>query len=170
MAPGITAPLPIELTVEDWEGFDLVLKVGAVPADGDRAGRLLCKELTLRQRDDGPPVTSDALRAVPVATLMRSAGLGALLASQPHSGGGVEMFPLVLDSETVDRVRALGPVRDSLQEVARVYRLALVLGDPPTRAVEATFGLPRSTAGRWVGLAREQGFLGVAEGPGKAGG
>lgn len=169
VAEGLAVPVPTEVTVDDWEGFDLTLVIGATPAQGDCAGRLHCQELTVRQREGGPPVTSEAIRSVPVATLMRRAGLNSLLTVN-RGGSSTSFSPFELTNETVERLRALGPVRESLEWVARLYRLALVLGDPPTRTVEASFGLPRSTAGRWVALAREQGLLGAAEGPGKAGG
>jgi hypothetical protein len=57
------------------------------------------------------------------------------------------------------RIRITG---EYLAEVARVYREAFDRGDPPTLAVQASFGLSRSTAGRHVGLAREGKFLNPA--------
>jgi hypothetical protein len=51
-----------------------------------------------------------------------------------------------------------------LQQVAEVYRLAWEAGNPPTAAVEKYFSKSHSTAARWVGLAREQGFLGKPNG------
>ncbi|MGI8868763.1 MAG: hypothetical protein ACR2F6_07920 [Mycobacteriales bacterium] len=75
-----------------------------------------------------------------------------------------------LSDEDIARLKAAGPTEDTLKWVARSYRLALILGEPPTRAVERDLRVPRSTAGRWVALARERGHLGAAEGAGKAGG
>lgn len=171
VAEGLAVAVPTATSVDDWEGFDLTLTIGAIPAKGSRVGRLVCQELTVRQRDGGPPVTSEAIRSMPVATLMRHAGLNSLLTANHSSNGDSTSFsPFELTSETAERLRALGPARESLEWVARIYRLALVLREPPTRTVETTFRLPRSTAGRWVALAREQGLLGAAEGPGKAGG
>ena len=66
-------------------------------------------------------------------------------------------------------VAAAGPTDEALWWVAHIYRLALVKGDAPTKRYEL-MALPTSTAGRWVTLARQRGFLGPAEGPGKAGG
>jgi hypothetical protein len=51
-----------------------------------------------------------------------------------------------------------------LREVAEVYRLAWEAGKPPTVAVADHFNKSRSTAARWVGFAREQGFLGKSDG------
>lgn len=51
-----------------------------------------------------------------------------------------------------------------LQEVAEVYRRAWESGKPPTLAVREHFHKSQSTAARWVGMARAQGYLGKANG------
>jgi len=50
-----------------------------------------------------------------------------------------------------------------LKDVARVYRSAWEPGEAPTWAVAKHFHKSHSTAGRWVGLARERGYLGKAD-------
>jgi hypothetical protein len=169
LAAGLAVESPIQLNVEDWEGFDLELLVAAVPPDGDRTGRVVCQSLTVRQRAGGPPVTTEVIRSVPVARLTRGvvAEHWQTVDVREHE---VSFADARLTEEIAARLREQGPTRESLTWVARAYRLALVLGDPPTQAVERGLGLPRSTAGRWVALARQEGFLGAAEGPGKAGG
>jgi hypothetical protein len=169
LAPGLAAESPIRLEVTDWEGFDLELLVAAVPGQDDRAGRFVCEALTVRQRAGGLPVTSEVLRGVPVATLIR--GVGSRYWQTVDVGEQqISFTDARLTDEIAARLREQGPTSESLTWVARAYRLALVLGDSPTQAVEQGLGLPRSTAGRWVALARQQGLLGAAEGPGKAGG
>ncbi len=147
-------------------GYDVEVTVA------HQAGRLVAQELTVRQRDGGPPVTSEALRAIPVAAITKRAVSFALEVKTTGSGDSTltEMSPLWLVPETIERLRSNGPTPETLGFVAQVYRLALLVGDAPTRAVETTFGLPRSTAGRWVAMARRAGLLSEAEGPGKAGG
>lgn len=54
--------------------------------------------------------------------------------------------------------------------VAHFYRLGYAISYGPTKQVAESLGLKRSTAGRWVGMARERGYLEPAEEPGKAGG
>lgn len=51
-----------------------------------------------------------------------------------------------------------------LRDVAQVYREAWRRGSAPTKAVSQHFGVSHSTAARWVGLAREAGDLGPADG------
>jgi len=55
---------------------------------------------------------------------------------------------------------------DHYRQVAQVYMEAADNGDPPTRAVEQHFDVPRPTAGRWVAVARRAGHLRPAGRPG----
>lgn len=179
LAPGLIAP-EFATGRRRWEAFKLALTVRAVPGRHGRAGRFVCYELDLQQLDDGPAVTSEALRRLPVAAMVRE--LAAALWTQTgnpdrdaarwaeESPEAVGRWRLRLGTEEYERIRDQGPTAEALAWVAHAYRLALVLGDPPTQAVERLLGLPRSTAGRWVTLARAQGHLGAAEGAGRAGG
>lgn len=170
IAPGIATESPIRWYVNDWEGYDLELDVTAEPAVGERAGHLFCQSLTVRQREGGPPVTSEGIRAVPIATLVRQVASTEFLAIEEANDNAFALSDRTLDDQAVARIKREGPTDEALRWVAFAYRIALVLGEPPTRAVEKGLRLPRSTAGRWVSLARERGYLGEAEGPGKAGG
>ena len=62
-----------------------------------------------------------------------------------------------------------GPSEEDLRIIAMVYQVAYATGTPPTKAVMLRAGVPRSTAGRWIRMARERGLLGPAT-PRKAGG
>lgn len=65
--------------------------------------------------------------------------------------------------EDVKTIIADGPTDDALRLVASAYRLSYVAGDPPARSVQRLLGIPRSTTGRWIMLARKRGFLGPTE-------
>ena len=55
------------------------------------------------------------------------------------------------------------PITDEhLGSVATIYRAAVEQGDPPTQAVADAMHAARSTAARWVMLARKRNFLGKA--------
>ncbi len=165
VAPGIAFPAEVTVTAEDCQGYDVVIVV--VPA----AGRLVARSVEVRQRDDGPPVTGEAIRAVPVAGLVRQASGHVLSVDSTHPDGQAhQLSRRTIDKAGVERLRQAGPTDETLDWVAYIYRLALMLGTPPTGTVERDLELPRSTAGRWVAMARERGFLGQSEGPGKAGG
>jgi hypothetical protein len=130
----------------------------------------VCRSLTVKQRDGGQAVTTEAIRSVPVTTLVRGVGARCWKVIDSVDALGMTASDRRLDEQTAERFRREGPTDEALGWVGRSYRMALVLGDPPTRAVENALELPRSTAGRWVAAARRQGFLGAAEGKGKAGG
>jgi hypothetical protein len=193
IAPGLAATKDIAVTVEDFSGFDLQLDLEAQRGEADRAGQFVCVRLEVRRRG-GLPVTTEAVRSIPVAAIVRQAvraHVGAVDIGQPEDGPvadallgkgepagerkshGRRGHTVMLRSPPWDlaqRAQLEGPSHDVLFWVAYVYRRAAVLGDRPTKAVESTFQLPRSTAGRWVAMARRHGHLGAAERPGKAGG
>jgi len=165
VAPGLTASSQSSTTFDDVEGYDIELMVGFEASDGEHTSRPTCDLLQIRRRPGGPPVTLAGIRAVPVGELTKSAAAGALMGVE-GVGDGTRMSWLVMPKDIGSR----GPTEDALRWVATIYRVALVLGDSPTKAVREAFDLAQSTAGRWVALARKRGFLGSAEGPGKVGG
>lgn len=48
---------------------------------------------------------------------------------------------------------------EMLEQVASTYRSAFAQGKAPTKAVAASFGVSHSSAARWVGRARDEGYL-----------
>ena len=62
-----------------------------------------------------------------------------------------------------------GPSDEDLRTVAALYQVAYATGQAPTKLVMNRLDLPRSTASRWVRMARDRGLLGPAT-PRKAGG
>ena len=56
-----------------------------------------------------------------------------------------------------------------LEKAAEVYRAALDAGDRPAAAVADHFAVEQRTAGKYIALARDKGFLGPSLGRGRAG-
>jgi len=150
------------VAVRGWT-HDVDVRVGVVE------GRLAATHVEARQRDDGPPVTGEVLREVPVARLVNYAK-HTVKVRRPHEGGGYESGPAWPSVEEGEYVARHGLDDETMRIVARAYRVAYLIGQPPTKTVERLFDLPRSTAGRWVAAAREHGYLSASRGPGKAGG
>jgi len=161
VAPGLAMPRLVTVRVEDCNGYDVEVDVAP------QGGRLAAVEARVSQRSGGPAVTGEGLRSVPVAALTKHAARHVL--TYQEKDGYTEMSPRVLTPEMLEDIRDAGPTRKTLEWVAYLYRVAVLMGEPPTRTVETTLQLPRSTAGRWVSLARQEGHLRPAEGPGKAG-
>jgi hypothetical protein len=159
LAPGIAAPSPITLYVDSWEDvYDLEITVVAVAASEDKLGRFECSGVAVRQRPDGPAVTGELLRKIPIARYIRGVGTEWWQTYSRH-GQEISFADERLTDEKVELLRLRGPVDETLQWVARAYQMAVILGDAPLRAVEKSLDVPRSTAGRWVALARERGYL-----------
>lgn len=170
IAPGLAVAPEVRVDCEDFDGFDLRLAVVAVPADGARAGHFECRQLEVRRRSGGPPVTTESLRSISLAGIIKRAAAGYVMRVDDTGGVGTTATSVNVSDQEIDRLREAGPTTETLAMVAYIYRLALVIGESPTKMVESWLQIPRSTAGRWVAAARSSGQLGTAEGPGRAGG
>jgi hypothetical protein len=141
LAPGFT----VEVRNERGLDFDLDLHARFVD------GRYVADALMIT-----PGITGERLRKVKVAELVYHGAIAITSGS-------------VLPPSELRQMRPEGPTDRVLEQVARVYRISLVVGYPhPVRDVEHSFGVPRPTASRWVQLARQRGFLRPAK-PGRAG-
>jgi hypothetical protein len=160
LVPKVTTVAVSGLTEPDYD-----VEVDVAP----QGGRLVVREVRVRQSAGGPPVTGEGLRAVPVASLAQWAArkVQRVISERPEE---MVTQPAGVHDEDVEYVKANGPTDRTLQIVAHTYRMALLMGRQPTKMTEEWLEIPRSTAGRWVASARTKGFLSAAEGPGKAGG
>jgi hypothetical protein len=146
-------PATLESTPKDDLDYDLRMTVDFV------AGKLVCTSLQANSREGGVPVTGEGLRAIPVARLVQQVISKVLLEVEPAKGGGAQFHSFRWPPEDF---AADGPTDEALGHVARVYRWAHAVGEPPVRTLEQ-LGLPRGTANRWVTLARQRGLLGKAK-------
>lgn len=144
----------------------LDVEIYVVPQDG----RLVAHEVRVRRQPDGPPVTGEAIRSIPVAALTQYAAREVLRIVSIAANGETTAVRAGVPEEQVQYVRDHGLTDKTIEIVAHTYRLALLMGNTPTKMVEEWLEIPRSTAGRWIATARERGLLGKTEGRGKAGG
>lgn len=161
----------VELRVTDEGDYDVSMVARY------EAGRRHCTELTVRARLGGRWVTSDGLRGLPVARMLREAEW-----QQPHllrrpgassRYGSGEGDSRAKGNAAYQRARRNAERQgrrritdEDLRRVAEVYRSAGSTGRPPTAAVEHELHLrTRAQAARWVRRAREEGFLNPAPGP-----
>lgn len=151
-----------QIRVRGWE-HDIDINISV------HDGRLIADRVDVRRHAGSPPVTSEVFRRLPVQMLVTNA------ANAVHYGGeSVDSsaafkaaWPTHPEAEYVARH---GLDDETLRVVARVYRVAYLVGQSPVKTIENLLKVPRSTAGRWVAAARGRGFLSEARGPGKAGG
>jgi Family of unknown function (DUF6214) len=173
LGPNLALPRAFTFGVEEERRYSLEADVEYEQPVGGRMGRFVCNRLTVKRREDGPPVTSEGLREIPVAAFLRVAVEARRIRIGPTIREGDKSTweltwagPITLS----ERARAGGgPGEEDLRAVADVYQLAYVTGGAPTKTVMQRLSLPRSTASRWIALARERGLLGPAT-PRKAGG
>jgi hypothetical protein len=149
-----------------------------------------CRRLDIDVSND-LEITGDFLRRIAVGRWLLEALLVAVekpsglddpqgdLAADLRAQGVTEIFRLPSDDERQSfreeyasktrRPRRGSPIsQEHLAEVAKRYREAAEKGDHPTQAVAREMNVARSTAARWVGLARRHGLLGPSL-PGRAG-
>ncbi len=149
---GLVTPSRLLLTVEDPEGYDLELEIAF---EGDR---YVCRELRMRQREGGPPVTGEALRDVTVRNYVRT-GIRLAVMKEEQAPDGTSVLRSALGRKPPKGLAKQGPTDEVLRWVAQIYGLAVALNEPPTKSVQDELGVSRATAGRWVAEARNRGLL-----------
>lgn len=122
----------------DWQDFRVEMDIEV------QSGRYRCTGFSLRQKADGPEVTSSALRSVPVARLVRNA-------ITPTDAPKVDKIVKKFNGRT--------PTDETLRSLAEVYTSAYFAGDAPKRAVAERFQISTSAASRWIARARAAGHL-----------
>jgi hypothetical protein len=151
------------------EGLPYRLELRVIHEDG----RFVVDQLTVKRKPGGPPLSTEGLRDIPVAALLRLAVESNVMRVGPTiRDGNTSSWELTWASplELSERAKGGGGPSDAdLQTVADLYHVAYATSQAPTKLVMNRLGLPRSTASRWIALARKRGLLGPAT-PRKAGG
>ena len=119
-----------------------------------------CVRFSAWTREDGTPVTSDGLRAIPIAAIVERVmaavvKFGAM--PERHSFSAQTSDPYVVWRAEESGRREMS--KEHLISVADVYSLALALGQNPLEVVADVLKASTSTAARWVRKAREHGML-----------
>lgn len=117
-----------------------------------QAGRYRGQTLTV-EAIEGREVTGEMLRTVRVKDVLRDAITRHMVD---------ELWPLI-SGRPSPLEPAGGPTTETLQQVALLYRIALLVGDAPAKAVAEALGVPRPTASRWATRARDRGYLTVVD-------
>jgi Family of unknown function (DUF6214) len=175
--PEMSKPVPFAEGLANWSPFKMHLEQAEpysldlhVVYDG---GRFVVDQLTVTRRPGGPPITTEGLREIPIAAMVRTGIENGLMRVGPREYDGRTSSWKLTKAEPIalsERAQAGGgPSDDDLRAVADVYHIAYAVGEPPTKTVMERLGLSRSTASRWIALARKRGLLGPAT-PRKAGG
>ena len=118
-------------------------------------------------------ITSESIRDIPVQKLIHDGvlRLQAVIAEgqdKPRHVGstypGDSPPPTLanvfsLDDADIQAIKDARGVESTLIWVARIYRLAQIVAEPPAKAVQTTLDVPSTTANYWIRLSKERGFL-----------
>jgi hypothetical protein len=160
---GYMLPDPFSAKFEgDWLPGTVELELSV----GD--GEVHCSAITVRTRDGGP-LTARGLRDIPLGAFVRMATAITLVPRETTADGQTiinmtppKYAPLEISAPRPQR-RLSG---ECLREVATIYREAVAIEEPPTRAVEQRHSqgpISYKTAARWVEETRKAGFLPTVE-------
>lgn len=148
---GVHVGLPIEAR---GERDGLVWQIDVDLVDD----RLACTRLEVTRKSSGPAITSELVRAVPLARYVHQLAMKNVWQTIESDGDRFDAESTSPPSKTTAELLAEGPTDEALAHVASVYRLAYISGVPPTKAV-VDLGLTRPTAQRWLRAARKKGHL-----------
>lgn len=168
LAPGFALWREVSIEAEDYHGLDLVVQISW----SDEEARLVVSRVDTRQRESGEPVTTERLRAIALRQFVRKSLVASVREGLTPQGGTDDVPRLafgIIPTETAQACKERGPVGETLEWVAVIYRTAVATGDGPTKTIREVFGISQSTAGAWVAAARRELLLGASEGAGKAG-
>lgn len=156
---GIWCPSQIDLSLDGQlveSPYDLALTLQP------QNGSLVVQAMQVSQQPGGEPVTVDGLRAIPLTSYRDAGSWGLYLhhdkVHQRASGPRVVREPITYPEDGIKAAK-YGPNDDALEALALIYKVALIIGRPPTREVATELNLTRPTAGRWVMKARAKGLL-----------
>jgi hypothetical protein len=155
MMSSVPARTTVTPTADDVDPLDFKVVMDIDILDG----RLGCVALTAQRLPDGPPITSESLRRVPVAEYVMFAA----------EAGHEILLERIVDSDGSERLVKFDPppadfaehgmTDDALEQVARVYAWAQATGRKATGVLLHDYGMPRPTATRWIQTARRRGIL-----------
>ncbi|WP_159842379.1 hypothetical protein [Nocardia sp. CY41] len=121
-------------------------------------GRLVCTKLSAEQLPDGPPVTLDNIRRIPVARIVAAAADEFGLITERKPGGGYSLMSTGFDWPADDFAKN-GPTPDALEDITRVYAFCMASGLSPNAELLKRYGIPKPTTSRWISTARRRGIL-----------
>ncbi|MBP1053061.1 hypothetical protein J6397_23165 [Rhodococcus qingshengii] len=154
LIPGLKIRRQANVKLFGYRGYDV--DADLVVTD---SGKAEVSRMAVIQREGGEPVTGVALRSIAVQSVVKAYVRMEVTTWMPYAAGTRVVAFGILEEEEAQKLRSLGPVPETLEAVAKVYRVAEFLEDPPVKAVEAAFSIPRGTAGSWIGRARAAGLI-----------
>jgi transposase-like protein len=142
--PDILAPRKLGLRA-DAAGSEFLEYDVAVELELQATGAYEIRKLTLTAVEGGPEVTTEALRGIPLRSIVR------LISTSLETWA--------IGDADAKEIASHGPTDEALTWAARTYALARLTGQSPAKVVAERFGLQPRTATNWIRRARERGLL-----------
>lgn len=143
---------------------DIQFDAEIVVAYDEQLGRFVAESVLAMRRENGTEVTSAMLRSLRIQEYIKWAVPHFVVFGEPGAwtsfGGWDSFIPDWLSEE----VRQAGPTPSSLEWVARIYRLAQTLNQPPASAVAEHLEIAQRTASHWIAKAKASGLIGRDDG------
>jgi hypothetical protein len=152
--PGISVPGRLHLIVRDDVAGDINYDVDLRLELDETRARYQIATVTVAQRPNGPEVTSESLRTIPLRRLVRLA-----VEEAGDITGWSDKDYLLLRPGEGARFAGKGPTDSNLLIAAYVYAIAALSGGTPAKAVAEAFAIEQRTASNWVRKARDRGYL-----------
>jgi hypothetical protein len=121
--------------------------------------RIVAKKVKIDATDDRPELSSSLMQKIKIQNFLRTLLRQAAVIPSEIDGVRSPISLSPIDAEYAEHIRAEGPTDSTLKVVARYYRLAEAINEPPTKAVQECLQIPRPTAANWVSRARSAGLL-----------
>jgi len=124
--------------------------------------RYVLHGMAIERDDPAIELTGTLLRTVPIHELMRSATQQAKV--KPLDRGNFKICPAGEFVPTeIESLIQQGPSPQTLEVVARHYRVAEVIGLKPAAYIQRFMGIPYPTVSNWISRAKAAGFFPTAE-------
>lgn len=122
-------------------------------------GRLACTELRAVRAEDGPPITSDHLRRIPVGSWVERAAEELLIVHSIEPGANRKTLSSLEFTWPPADFAKDGPTEDALEAISQIYAFCMATGRKPIAVLTREYGLTKQTASRWVATAKRRGIL-----------
>lgn len=158
VSPDLVFPKYLDAYVVNESELDVDLRISAV-FDADLE-RYVVDRLEARRKVPGGDINGTSIRALRVQDYLRTAVRNALRVGQVRERSPMFNMEFELRAEDAPSIRQLGPSsEEALTWVARIYKFAVAVSDPPARAVQEQLGISVPTASVWIRRARDRGIL-----------
>lgn len=159
---GLGFPEAVEISTPLEQGSDLPLTFTVIYSHEER--RYVLRQTQIGGIDSLIEITGQLIRSIPFQEILQ-AGLRRLRFFDTQTQELSPTTALAYRPKNRDQLIQQGPVKQSLETVALLYRIAEVLNVNQGKHVERALNIPYATAANWISRARSHGAFEAFEDP-----